>query len=164
MSEVIVDIEAKDFAIDVFHLNQNGTLVGTQKVRTYNMRDTYLHNEGKIRSYPDGRIYICLTSNTSKPILVEFLPNLIMPDQESFPTANEAGSLERELFVTNSKIMELLNQHKEFEDNEQQGIEANFRIESRLKRVMFIQLSVMIVIAFVQYLVIRSFANMLKKL
>ena len=72
----------------------------------------------------DGQIYVCLQSNTSKPILVEILPNLMLPDQESFPTADEAGFLQRELFVTNSKIMQLINQQQEFETNEQRGMEV----------------------------------------
>lgn len=112
----------------------------------------------------DGKVYVCLISNTTKPILVEFLPNLILPDQESFPTANEAGEVHRELFTTNSKLMELINQYHEFEADEQRGIEANFRIEAKLKHIMFFQLSIIVVIAFIQYLVFRSFANMLKKL
>lgn len=107
---------------------------------------------------------MCLISNTSKPLLVEFMPNLMLPNQSSFPTANEAGTLHRELFITNSKIMDLLNQHRQFEADEQRGTEANLRIEAKLKQVMFMQLSVIVVIAFVQYLAFRSFAGMLKKL
>lgn len=72
----------------------------------------------------DGMIYICLLSNTTKPVLVELLPNLMMPDQESFPTADDAGTLQRELFLTNSKLMQLINQQEEFEANEQRGMDV----------------------------------------
>lgn len=48
----------------------------------------------------------------------------MLPDQDSFPTRDEAGTLHRELFVTNSKLMELINQQQEFEEKEQQGLEV----------------------------------------
>lgn len=124
VSQILVDPEAKNFAITVMHMNQKGKLVGSQKVKTYNSRDVYVHNEGMFFS-PDGQIYVCLQSNTTKSILVEILPNLMLPDQESFPTADDAGTLQRELFVTNSKIMQLINQQEEFEGNEQRGMEVS---------------------------------------
>jgi len=55
---------------------------------------------------------------------VELVPNLMLPDMESFPTADDAGELQRELFVLNSKMMELINQQTEFEKNEQAGLEV----------------------------------------
>ena len=33
--------------ITVMHMNEKGKLVGTQKVKTYNTRDVYVHNEGE---------------------------------------------------------------------------------------------------------------------
>mgnify|MGYP006987670028 CR=1 FL=1 len=48
----------------------------------------------------------------------------MLPDMESFPTADDAGELQRELFVLNSKMMELINQQTEFEKNEQAGLEV----------------------------------------
>lgn len=98
------------------------------------------------------------------------LPNLMLPDQESFPTSDDAGTLQRELFLTNSKIMQLINQQQEFEENEQRGMQvsaahqANLRIENSLRSMMFIQVSIIVAIAFVQYLVFRAFANQLKKM
>lgn len=73
----------------------------------------------------DGPIFVCMQSNTTKPILVEILPNLMLPDQESFPTTDDAKTLERELFLTNSKLMQLINQQEEFAENEQRGVEVN---------------------------------------
>lgn len=112
----------------------------------------------------DGQIYVCLQSNTTKPLLVEVLPNLMLPDQESFPTSEDAGTLTRELFVTNSKLMQLINQQQEFEGNEQRGLEANFRLEDNLRYMMFIQLSVIVIIGAVQYLSFRALANKLRKM
>jgi hypothetical protein len=48
VSQILVDSEAKNFMISVMHLNEKGKLVGSQKVKTYNMRDVYVHNEGKV--------------------------------------------------------------------------------------------------------------------
>ena len=124
VSQILVAPEAQNFSITVMHMNEKGKLVGSQKIRTYNSRDVYVHNEGRFLS-PDGQIYVCLQSNTTKSILVEILPNLMLPDQESFPTVDEAGTLQRELFVTNSKIMQLINQQEEFESNEQRGMEVS---------------------------------------
>lgn len=123
VSQILVDPAASNFMITVMHMNEKGKMVGSQKVKTYNMRDIYVHNEGNPRS-PDGPIYLCLQSNTTKPVLVEILPNLMLPDQESFPTADDAGTLQRELFLTNSKIMQLINQQEEFEGNERRGMEV----------------------------------------
>ena len=69
-------------------------------------------------------MYICFTSNKTEPLNLEIIPNLMLPDQETFPTLDEAGKLHRELFVTNSKLMELINQQTEFERQEQQGMEV----------------------------------------
>lgn len=112
----------------------------------------------------DGQIYVCLQTNTTKPLLVEVLPNLMLPDQLSFPTSDDAGSLVRELFVTNSKIMQLINQQQEFQSNEQKGIEANFRLEDNLRYMMFVQLSIIVVIAVVQFMTFRALANKLRKM
>ena len=48
VSQILVDPEAKNFAITVMHLNDKGKLVGSKKVKTYNMRDVYVHNEGSL--------------------------------------------------------------------------------------------------------------------
>lgn len=47
VSQVIVDEKATNFAITVMHLNNQSKLIGSQKVKTYNMRDVYVHNEGR---------------------------------------------------------------------------------------------------------------------
>lgn len=47
MSQILVDSEAKNFNIKVMHMNDKGKLVGSQSVKTYNMRDVYVHNEGR---------------------------------------------------------------------------------------------------------------------
>jgi emp24/gp25L/p24 family/GOLD len=160
----LVDSEAKNFAIDIFHMTEKGKLVLSQKIKTFNSRDVYVHNESSVYFTPDGPIYVCLQTNTTKSILVEVLPNLMLPDQESFPSVEDAGTLTRELFLTNSRIMQLINQHQEFEDNERRGLEANIKLEDNLRYTMFIQLSIIVVIAAVQYISFRSLANKLRKM
>lgn len=46
VSQILVDEEAKNFAVKVMHMNDKGKLVGSQTIKTYNMRDVYVHSEG----------------------------------------------------------------------------------------------------------------------
>lgn len=88
---------------------------------------------------------------------------LTLPDQETFPTKDDAEDLQYQLFQTNSKLMELINQHIEFESNEQKGYQANLKIDSGLKSLMFAEVGIMIIIGTVQYLLLKRFANNLKR-
>ena len=58
--------------------------------------------------------------------------------------------------------MELINQHVEFETNEQKGHEANLEVESGLKTLMFAEVGIITVIGIAQYLLLRRFTNNLK--
>ncbi len=86
----------------------------------------------------------------------------MLPDQESFPTKEDAEDLQYSLFKTNSKLMELINQHSEFEQEEQKGYEANLKVEESLRSLMFIEVGIIVVIAAVQFLLLRRFANNVK--
>ena len=88
----------------------------------------------------------------------------MLPDQESLPTADDADQLQRALFVTNSKFMEVINQQTDFERKEQEGIEANFRVETGLRKMMFIELGVVVFIGIFQYLLMRQFVNKIKRM
>ena len=88
----------------------------------------------------------------------------MLPDQESLPTADDADKLQRALFVANSKFMEVINQQTDFERKEQEGVEANFRVESGLRKMMFIELAVVVVIGCFQYLLMRQFVNKIKRM
>ncbi len=112
----------------------------------------------------DGPVYVCVLSNTTQYIAVELIPNLMLPEFTSLPTADEADKLQRALFVTNSKFMEVINQQTEFEKREQEGLEANFRVESGLRKMMFIELSIIVVIGVGQYLLMRQFVNKVKRM
>ena len=92
----------------------------------------------------------------------------MLPDQETFPTQDEAGKLHRELFVTNSKLMELINQQTEFDAQERKGMEVgrpvtqtNLRIESSLRNTMFAQILILSLIAVGQYFIMRRFSRKL---
>jgi hypothetical protein len=63
-------------------------------------------------------------SNTTTNLSVELIPNLMLPEFKSFPTADDADRLQRHLFVVNSKFLQLINQQTEFEHKEQQGLEV----------------------------------------
>lgn len=95
---------------------------------------------------------------------MELIPNLMLPDQETFPTSEDADELQRALFVANSKFMELINLQTEFEGKEQEGLQANLRVEAGLKNMMFIELVIIIAIGLVQYLVMRRFVNKIKRM
>ena len=103
-----------------------------------------------------------MQSNTTKPVLVELLQNLMLPGQESFPTSDDAGTLTRELFLANSKIMELINQQQEFANNEQRGTEANFKLENNIRYMLFVQMSIIVVIGVVQYISFRSLSKKMR--
>lgn len=107
----------------------------------------------------DTPIYVCVKSNTTEKIAVELIPNLMILDQESFPTKDDADTLARALFVANSKFMELINLQTEFEKREQEGLDANLRVEAGLKNMMFIELVIIILIGLVQYFIMRGFVN-----
>ena len=63
-------------------------------------------------------------SNTTNNISLELIPNLMLPEFKSFPTAEDANTLQRHLFTVNSKFMGLINQQAEFEHKEQEGLEV----------------------------------------
>lgn len=117
MTQVIVDKDARDFKIDVIHMNDKGSVIGSTNTILHNSRDVFVHDE-------DEPVYVCIFANTTKHINVEIIPNLMLPDQETFPTADDGEKLQRALFVTNSKMMELNNQHVEFERSEHVGMEV----------------------------------------
>ena len=48
----------------------------------------------------------------------------MLPEFESFPTADDANKLQRTLFTVNSKFMSLINQQADFEKKEQEGLEV----------------------------------------
>lgn len=64
-------------------------------------------------------------SNTTNNVSIELIPNLMLPEFSSFPTADDADKLQRHLFVVNSKFMQLINQQTEFEQKEQLGLEVS---------------------------------------
>ena len=70
VSQIMVDPEAKNFAITVMHLNEKGKLVGSQKVKTYNMRDVYVHNEGRLELPQTARsTCVCIATSPSRYLL-----------------------------------------------------------------------------------------------
>lgn len=109
-------------------------------------------------------------ANTTRNISVELIPNLMLPEFSSFPTADDADRLQRNLFVVNSKFMQLINQQAEFEHKEQQGLEvgafhqANLRVEASLKHMLLVELGVIVAIGLGQYLIMRAFVNKVKKM
>lgn len=109
-------------------------------------------------------------TNTSTNLSVELIPNLMLPEFASFPTADDADRLQRHLFVVNSKFMQLINQQAEFEQKEQQGLEvrsshqANLRVETSLKHMLLVELVVIAAIGLGQYLLMRRFVNQIKKM
>ena len=115
-------------------------------------------------------MYVCVMTNTTNNLSIELIPNLMLPEFSSFPTADDADRLQRNLFVVNSKFMQLMNQQTEFEEKEQQGLEvesghkANMRVENSLKHMLMIELCVIVVIGFGQYIIMRSFVNKIKKM
>ena len=60
--------------------------------------------------------------------------------------------------------MEVINQQTDFERKEQEGIEANFRVETGLRKMMFIELGVVVFIGIFQYLLMRQFVNKIKRM
>lgn len=60
--------------------------------------------------------------------------------------------------------MEVINQQTDFERKEQEGIEANYRVESGLRNMMFIELGVVVFIGIFQYLLMRQFVNKIKRM
>ena len=102
-------------------MNNKGKLVSSSVTTLYSSMDVFIHQE-------DSPIYVCVMTNTTKKINVELVPNLALPEMQSFPTADDAGQLQRELFVLNSKLMELINQQAEFERNEHIGLEVGFQV------------------------------------
>ena len=123
--------------------------------------DTFVHHEGR-NCLQDGPVYVCLGSNTTQPIRVEVIPSLTLPDQDTFPTKDDAEDLQYQLFKTNSKLLELINQHVEFEAHEQKGHEANLEVESGLRTLMFAEVGIIAIIGIAQYLLLRRFTNNLK--
>lgn len=65
-----------------------------------------------------------MLSNTTSNISIELIPNLMLPEFKTFPTAEDANTLQRHLFTVNSKFMGLINQQAEFEHKEQEGLEV----------------------------------------
>lgn len=112
----------------------------------------------------DEPIYVCVLSNTTQKIAVELIPNLMIKGQESFPTKEDADELQRALFVTNSKFMEVTNQHVEFEKKEEEGLEANLRVESGLRTMMMVELIIILLIGAVQYFVLRGFVKKVRRI
>jgi hypothetical protein len=112
----------------------------------------------------DEPIYVCVLSNTTQKIAVELIPNLMVKGQESFPTKEDSDELQRALFVANSKFMEVTNQHSEFEKKEEEGLEANLRVESGLKTMMMIELGIILFIGCVQYFVLRGFVKKVRRM
>jgi hypothetical protein len=98
-------------------MNDKGTVIGSTSTQLHNSRDVFVHQE-------DEPVYVCIFTNATKKINIEVIPNLMLPDQETFPTAEDGDKLQRALFVTNSKMMELINQHVEFEQSEHAGMEV----------------------------------------
>jgi hypothetical protein len=68
---------------------------------------------------------VCVLSNTTTNVTVELIPNLMLPEFKTFPTAEDANTLQRHLFTVNSKFMGLINQQAEFEHKEQEGLEVS---------------------------------------
>ena len=60
--------------------------------------------------------------------------------------------------------MEVINQQTDFERKEQEGIEANYRVETGLRKMMFIELGVVVFIGIFQYLLMRQFVNKIKRM
>lgn len=156
-TQVIVEEGAKDFEIQIIHLNEKGKTIESRKTLALNSLDTIVHQE-------DTPIYVCVLSNTTQKIAVELIPNLVLPDQSTIPSADDADMLQRNLFVTNSRFMELINEQKDFEQKEQEGLEANLRVEKGLKNMMFLELLVIVVIGIGQYFIMRAFVNKIKKM
>lgn len=152
MTQIIVEKDAKDFRLDVIHMNNKGKVLETRRVETYNSRDTFVSHE-------EEPVYLCILANTTKPLVVEIIPNLMLPDQESFPTKGDADRLQRELFVTNSKLLELIGQQIEFKRNEEEGMQANMRVEDGLKWTLYLELVLIVIICAVQYLFFRNFSK-----
>ena len=49
VTQILVDENAKNFALKVFHMSEKGKLVLSQTVKTYNMKDIFVHQEGTPR-------------------------------------------------------------------------------------------------------------------
>ena len=60
--------------------------------------------------------------------------------------------------------MEVINQQTDFERKEQEGIESNYRVESGLRKMMLIELGVLVFIGIFQYLLMRQFVNKIKRM
>lgn len=105
-----------------------------------------------------------MLSNTTQKIAVELIPNLMVKGQESFPTKDDSDELQRALFVANSKFMEVTNQHAEFERREEEGLEANLRVESGLRTMMMVELVIILLIGAVQYFVLRGFIKKVRRI
>lgn len=88
----------------------------------------------------------------------------MLPDQETLPTADDADQLQRALYLTNSKFYEVINQQTDFEKKEQEGFDANLRVEEGLRKIMFIELGVIVLIGIAQYFLMRSFVNKVKRM
>ena len=115
-------------------------------------------------------MYVCVLTNTTRNLSIELIPNLMLPEYHTFPTADDADRLKTNLMIVNSKFMKLINQQAEFEQKEQEGLEvlslqqANLRVETSLKHMLLVELAVIAVIGVGQYLVMRRFVNRLGKM
>lgn len=62
-----------------------------------------------------------MKSDAKRRIRAKVQVNLMLPDVSELPTKKEGDELNRALFTTNSRLMELINDHKSFEEEEQKA-------------------------------------------
>ena len=159
MSQLTVDESSSNFAIFVTHLSPNKTILSQNKVTEHKSRDIFAHNGNT------SQVYVCLKSNTSKPLLIEVIPMLQLPDLGTIPTDKDANLLNYELRDLNSRLLHLINNQEEFDENERKGMEvggrnqANLRLDSGLRSILYFQVAFVVAIAAVQYLLFRVFAH-----
>ena len=92
-------------------------ILQTKRLILWNSLDVFVHQY-------DEPVYVCLYSNTTRMITVEIDVRFAPIDQETIPTDADGDTLQTQLFTTNSRLIELIDGHKEFEAQEQEGTQV----------------------------------------
>lgn len=69
----------------------------------------------------DQEVIVCFINHGEKPVEAQIIINLSLPELEDLPTKEEGEVLNRELFNTNSKLIEVINEQVRFEKKEKEG-------------------------------------------
>lgn len=91
-------------------------------------------------------MYVCFSSNVTRQLRVNIQANLLIPNLAILPSKEDGEEINRAIFTTNSKLMELINEQNSFVEEEAKAQNANLRTQGGLKTMLFVEIIVCIIL------------------